>query len=139
MQRPDRPPTVGLIGLGAMGAGMAQSLRRAGHAPHVYDIRAEENLVSADVALRQKAEVGRLRREQQDLARERTIVQNGLAALLGLPAGELSLPSAALSGIDAPGVPAGLPASTGSAVPGRSVGGFNRWPVRPRRRRPRRS
>lgn len=34
-------PTVGLIGLGAMGAGMAQSLRRAGHAPHVYDIRAE--------------------------------------------------------------------------------------------------
>lgn len=30
---------VGLIGLGAMGAGMAQSLRRAGHAPHVYDIR----------------------------------------------------------------------------------------------------
>ncbi len=33
--------TVGLIGLGAMGAGMAQSLRRAGHAPHVYDIRAD--------------------------------------------------------------------------------------------------
>jgi 3-hydroxyisobutyrate dehydrogenase len=33
--------TVGIIGLGAMGAGMAQSLRRAGHAPHVYDIRAD--------------------------------------------------------------------------------------------------
>jgi 3-hydroxyisobutyrate dehydrogenase len=32
-------PTVGLIGLGAMGAGMAASLRRAGFAPHVYDIR----------------------------------------------------------------------------------------------------
>ena len=32
---------VGLIGLGAMGAGMAGSLRRAGFAPHVYDIRAE--------------------------------------------------------------------------------------------------
>jgi putative dehydrogenase len=32
---------VGVIGLGAMGAGMAQSLRRAGHAPHVYDIRAD--------------------------------------------------------------------------------------------------
>ncbi len=30
-----------MIGLGAMGAGMAQSLRRAGHAPHVYDIRCE--------------------------------------------------------------------------------------------------
>lgn len=33
--------TVGVIGLGAMGAGMAQSLRRAGHVPHVYDIRAD--------------------------------------------------------------------------------------------------
>jgi putative dehydrogenase len=32
-------PTVGLIGLGAMGAGMAGSLRRAGFAPHVFDIR----------------------------------------------------------------------------------------------------
>jgi putative dehydrogenase len=25
---------IGLVGLGAMGSGMAQSLRRAGHAPH---------------------------------------------------------------------------------------------------------
>jgi len=30
---------VGLIGLGAMGAGMAASLRRAGHAVHAFDIR----------------------------------------------------------------------------------------------------
>jgi len=34
-------PVVGLIGLGAMGAGMAASLRRAGYAPRVYDLRAE--------------------------------------------------------------------------------------------------
>jgi putative dehydrogenase len=33
--------TVGLIGLGAMGAGMAQSLRRAGHTVHVFDVRRE--------------------------------------------------------------------------------------------------
>ena len=32
---------VGLIGLGAMGLDMAQSLRRAGHTVHVYDVRAE--------------------------------------------------------------------------------------------------
>ena len=32
---------VGLIGLGAMGSGMARSLRRAGHDVHVYDIRLE--------------------------------------------------------------------------------------------------
>jgi 3-hydroxyisobutyrate dehydrogenase len=31
--------TVGLIGLGAMGSGMAASLRRAGHTVHVFDVR----------------------------------------------------------------------------------------------------
>ncbi|WP_046239422.1 L-threonate dehydrogenase, partial [Delftia tsuruhatensis] len=35
------PRAVGVIGLGAMGAGMAQSLRRAGHHVHVHDIRPE--------------------------------------------------------------------------------------------------
>ena len=35
------PLAVGLIGLGAMGSGMAQSLRRAGHVPHVFDVRRE--------------------------------------------------------------------------------------------------
>jgi len=35
------PPTVGLIGLGAMGSGMAASLRRAGFDLHVFDVRAE--------------------------------------------------------------------------------------------------
>jgi L-threonate 2-dehydrogenase len=33
--------TAGLIGLGAMGNGMARSLRRAGHAVQVYDVRPE--------------------------------------------------------------------------------------------------
>jgi L-threonate 2-dehydrogenase len=33
--------TVGLVGLGAMGAGMAQSLRRAGHPVRVFDVRPE--------------------------------------------------------------------------------------------------
>ena len=32
---------VGLIGLGAMGSGMAQSLRRAGHVPFVFDVRSD--------------------------------------------------------------------------------------------------
>jgi len=34
-------PVVGVVGLGAMGAGMAQSLRRAGHLPRVFDVRPE--------------------------------------------------------------------------------------------------
>ncbi|MEY2947743.1 MAG: 2-(hydroxymethyl)glutarate dehydrogenase, partial [Pseudomonadota bacterium] len=33
--------SVGVIGLGAMGMGMAQSLRRAGHVVNVFDLRAE--------------------------------------------------------------------------------------------------
>ncbi len=33
--------TVGVIGLGAMGHGMASSLRRAGHSPYVFDVRTE--------------------------------------------------------------------------------------------------
>ena len=32
---------VGVVGLGAMGAGMAGSLRRAGHAVHVFDVRTD--------------------------------------------------------------------------------------------------
>ena len=32
---------VGVVGLGAMGTGMAQSLRRAGHLPRVFDVRPE--------------------------------------------------------------------------------------------------
>ena len=39
MSNPPSNLTVGLIGLGAMGSGMAQSLRRAGLAPHVFDVR----------------------------------------------------------------------------------------------------
>ncbi|CAB5693766.1 2-(hydroxymethyl)glutarate dehydrogenase [Delftia tsuruhatensis] len=35
------PAAVGVIGLGAMGAGIAQSLRRAGHTVHAYDLRPE--------------------------------------------------------------------------------------------------
>ncbi|MBX3635743.1 MAG: NAD(P)-dependent oxidoreductase [Rubrivivax sp.] len=34
-------PVAGVIGLGAMGRGMAMSLRRAGHVPHVFDLRAD--------------------------------------------------------------------------------------------------
>ncbi len=40
MSNPNTSPRrVGVIGLGAMGAGIAQSLRRAGHEVHAYDIR----------------------------------------------------------------------------------------------------
>jgi 3-hydroxyisobutyrate dehydrogenase len=37
----NKSTTVAVIGLGAMGSGMAQSLRRAGHMPFVFDVRRE--------------------------------------------------------------------------------------------------
>lgn len=53
--------SVGLIGLGAMGSGMAQSLRRAGHVPFVFDVRHEvaENFAKeGGVACNTLAELG---------------------------------------------------------------------------------
>jgi 3-hydroxyisobutyrate dehydrogenase len=53
---------VGLIGLGAMGSGMAQSLRRAGHAPYVFDVRhevAEQFAADGGVACATLAELGK--------------------------------------------------------------------------------
>ena len=41
MNTPKSQTSVGVIGLGAMGNGMAQSVRRAGYAPYVFDVRAE--------------------------------------------------------------------------------------------------
>jgi putative dehydrogenase len=53
-------PAAGLIGLGAMGRGMASSLVRGGHAPRVYDIREEavrELVAGGGVACRSAAEL----------------------------------------------------------------------------------
>jgi 3-hydroxyisobutyrate dehydrogenase len=53
---------VGVIGLGAMGLGMAQSLRRADHSVHVFDVRAEaarDFAAQGGVACASAAEVAR--------------------------------------------------------------------------------
>ncbi|MEO6292792.1 MAG: L-threonate dehydrogenase [Burkholderiaceae bacterium] len=41
MNSKNKQASVGFIGLGAMGLGMAQSVRRAGHAPYVFDLRTD--------------------------------------------------------------------------------------------------
>ncbi len=54
--------TVGLIGLGAMGNGMAQSLRRASYSPFVFDIREDVSAAFAKdggTACKTLAELGR--------------------------------------------------------------------------------
>ena len=59
---------VGLIGLGAMGRGMAGSLRRAGYTVHVCDARpgaAAEFAVDGGVACASPAEVAAALHQQQ--------------------------------------------------------------------------
>jgi 3-hydroxyisobutyrate dehydrogenase len=41
MNLQNKQPSVGFIGLGAMGHGMAQSVRRAGYTPYVFDLRTD--------------------------------------------------------------------------------------------------
>ena len=41
MNLKNKQPSIGFIGLGAMGLGMAQSVRRAGYAPYVFDLRTD--------------------------------------------------------------------------------------------------
>lgn len=53
--------SIGVIGLGAMGSGMAQSVRRAGHVPFVFDVRrevAEKFAADGGVACSTLAELG---------------------------------------------------------------------------------
>ena len=58
--------SIGVIGLGAMGSGMAQSVRRAGHVPFVFDVRSEvadKFAAEGGVACQSLAELG----EQADV------------------------------------------------------------------------
>jgi 3-hydroxyisobutyrate dehydrogenase len=62
MNTTSTPRAIGVIGLGAMGAGMAGSLRRAGHTVHVCDARAgaaQAFAAEGGVACASPAEVGR--------------------------------------------------------------------------------
>jgi L-threonate 2-dehydrogenase len=62
MNSQNTQPSVGLIGLGAMGHGMAQSVRRAGYPPYVFDLRADvAQAFSADggTACNSLAELGK--------------------------------------------------------------------------------
>jgi 3-hydroxyisobutyrate dehydrogenase len=58
---------VGVIGLGAMGGGMARSLRRAGHTVHVFDVR-------VDAAEAFAAEGGRAHASAAELAAQGDVV-----------------------------------------------------------------
>lgn len=70
-----------------------------------------EGLVAATRVMQQRAELRNLEKERLDLRRQRAVTENRLATLLGVPAGNLRVPPAALSRtIHQVAVPAGLPA-----------------------------
>ena len=69
-----------------------------------------EGLVPETQVLQQQAEINRLEKESLEFTRLRTVEQNGLATLLGMPADTLQVPKAQLRQTVQPvTVPAGLP------------------------------
>jgi NodT family efflux transporter outer membrane factor (OMF) lipoprotein len=77
----------------------------------ILERQRQEGLVANTRVLQQQAENRGLQRDLLDLQRQRTLVENRLATLLGIPAGNLRVPQAPLSRTVQPlAVPAGLPA-----------------------------
>lgn len=94
--------------------GLAQNRRILG----ILQGQQREGLVPATRVMQQRAELRNLEKELLDLRRQRTITQNRLATLLGVPAGNLDVPPAALSrSVHQVTVPAGLPADLLSRRP----------------------
>jgi outer membrane protein, multidrug efflux system len=88
-------------------AGLAKNQRILG----MLQRQQREGLVANTRVLQQQAENRGLQRELLDLQRQRTLTENSLATLLGIPAGNLQVPQAPLSRTVQPlAVPSGLPA-----------------------------
>ncbi len=84
----------------------------------IYENFFAEGLIAKTQVMQQQAEVNRLRRDQLELERLRELSENALATLLGVPAGELSVPMRHLSDSITPIlVPGGLPAQLLSRRP----------------------
>ncbi|MEH6579115.1 MAG: efflux transporter outer membrane subunit [Amphritea sp.] len=84
----------------------------------IYNNQYREGLVAESRLLQQQAEFNDLRKDQLEQQRQRTVAENNLATLLGIPAGELHVPvSARAAGISIPKVPVGLPSDLLSRRP----------------------
>lgn len=84
----------------------------------IYESMYQEGLIPETQVLQQKAEISRLKTGLLELNRLRTVTENVLATLLGIPAGELQVPRGYLQGtIQLMGVPPGLPADLLSRRP----------------------
>jgi len=84
----------------------------------IYQQQVSEGLVSRSKVLQQEAESHSKNKDLLELRRQRNIAENLLATLLGVPSGELEVPSTLNGeGIKIPDVPVGLPSTLLSRRP----------------------
>lgn len=77
----------------------------------IYETMHRNGLAPDTQVMRQRAEINRLTKDELELRRSRTVSENALATLVGVPAGELKVsPGRLQERVQAPVVPAGLPA-----------------------------
>ena len=75
-----------------------------------YEAMYKNGLVPNTQVLRQRAEINRLSHDLLELRRSRDLAGNALATLLGMPAGEFTVPVGRLQDrVQLPAVPAGIP------------------------------
>jgi NodT family efflux transporter outer membrane factor (OMF) lipoprotein len=95
-----------------------QALAKNKRILEIYEAMHANGLAPRTLVLRQRAELNRLTTDLLELQRLRDLAENALAALLGVPAGELKVPSGRLQGrVELPVVPAGLPSQLLSRRP----------------------
>lgn len=76
----------------------------------IFDNMRANGLVPDTQVIRQRAETNRLTKDLLELRRLRDVSENALSTLLGVPAGELKIPTGRLQDrVQAPTVPGGLP------------------------------
>ncbi|TDN69328.1 NodT family efflux transporter outer membrane factor (OMF) lipoprotein [Paraburkholderia sp. BL10I2N1] len=84
----------------------------------IYDGQNRNGLIPKTQVMRQQAEINRLTNELLELRRSRDVANNALSTLIGVPAGEFTLPTGHLQQrVQQPPVPAGLPAQLLSRRP----------------------
>jgi NodT family efflux transporter outer membrane factor (OMF) lipoprotein len=77
----------------------------------IYEGMAKNGLVPKTQVLTQRAEINRMTKDLLELHRARDLANNALATLIGVPAGEFTVPAGQLEKrVQIPVVPAGLPA-----------------------------
>ncbi|WP_019142901.1 efflux transporter outer membrane subunit [Noviherbaspirillum massiliense] len=87
-----------------------QALDKAKQILAIYEAQYRNGLLPNTRVLQQRAEINRLTTDLLELRRARSLSDNALATLMGVPAGEFKVPSGHLQEkIELPDVPSGLP------------------------------